>query len=95
MNKYDLIWCPSYSGISTVFAKNFRSAKRKAPYPYRKYLGEIIVELVFRIERLRGYTMIMNVSDKSKTLDLVRRMFYFAYEACGTTSGLGFFASYA
>jgi hypothetical protein len=90
MNKYDLIWCPSYSGISTVNAKNFRSARRKAPYPYRKYLGEIVVEIVFELRRLQGYTMILNVSDKSKTVELVRRMFFLAYNACGTASGLGF-----
>lgn len=30
--------------IATVEAKTARAAKRKAPMPYRKYLGEIYVE---------------------------------------------------
>jgi len=34
--------------------------------------------------------MILHISDKTKVIDLVRRMFYLAYNACGTTSVLGF-----
>ena len=44
MEMYDLIWAPSAAFIATVSAKTPRAARRKAPYPYRKYLGDIIVE---------------------------------------------------
>ena len=44
MEMYDLIWAPSYTIIATVSAKTPRAARRKAPYPYHKYLGEIIAE---------------------------------------------------
>ena len=44
MEMYDLIWAPSATFIATVSAKTPRAARRKAPYPYRKYLGDIIVE---------------------------------------------------
>jgi len=39
--QYDLFWSPEGRRIATVTAKDARSAKRKAPMPYRRYLGEI------------------------------------------------------
>lgn len=44
MNGYRLIWSPTGQCIATVQAKNARAAIRKAPAPYRKYLGEIRAE---------------------------------------------------
>jgi hypothetical protein len=41
MNSYKLIWSPTGQVIAIVQARNFKAAKRKAPLPYRKYLGEI------------------------------------------------------
>lgn len=46
MNTYDLYWSPEGKRIATVQAKTTSAAKRKAPYPYRKYLGEIYAEQV-------------------------------------------------
>ncbi len=55
MKAYKLYWSPEgkYIGtvqegkyIRTVQAKDTKSAKRKAPKPYRKYPGEIYAELV-------------------------------------------------
>lgn len=44
--KYNLYWAPEGRIIATVEAANPRQARRKAPQPYRKYLGEIYVEPV-------------------------------------------------
>lgn len=41
MNTYKLFWSPTAQYIATVKAKTARAAIRKAPQPYRKYLGEI------------------------------------------------------
>ena len=41
MNTYRLYWSPTGQHISTVTAKTQRAAIRKAPQPYRRYLGEI------------------------------------------------------
>jgi hypothetical protein len=38
---YDVFWSPEGRCIATVEAKDQRAAKRKAPQPYRKYLGEM------------------------------------------------------
>jgi hypothetical protein len=38
---YDLYWSPEGKKIATVSARNMRAAIRKAPRPYKKYLGEI------------------------------------------------------
>jgi hypothetical protein len=45
-NTYRVFWSPEGRQIATVEARDARSAKRKAPKPYRKFLGEIYVELV-------------------------------------------------
>jgi hypothetical protein len=45
MPKYDIFWSPEGRIIATVQAKSAHAAKRKAPMPYRKYLGEIYVTL--------------------------------------------------
>ena len=42
---YELRWAPSMSVIGTVYAKNARQARRLAPKPYRRYLGEICAEV--------------------------------------------------
>ena len=45
-NTYRVFWSPEGRQIATVEARDARSAKRKAPKPYRKFLGEIYVEEV-------------------------------------------------
>lgn len=46
MKTYNVFWGPTGHKIATVQAKTMKAAKRKAPQPYRKYLGEIYVEEV-------------------------------------------------
>jgi hypothetical protein len=46
VNTYRLIWSPEGKTIAVVEAKDIKSARRKAPKSYRKYLGEIGVELI-------------------------------------------------
>jgi hypothetical protein len=41
MNTYTIYWSPEGRPIATVQAKTPRAAIRKAPYPYRRYLGEM------------------------------------------------------
>ena len=43
---FDVFWGPTGQKIATVQATTAKAAKRKAPQPYRKYLGEIYVEQV-------------------------------------------------
>lgn len=38
---YTLYWSPTGQKIGQVAAQTARMATRLAPYPYRKYLGEI------------------------------------------------------
>ncbi len=46
MKTYKLYWDPEGKRIATVRAKTPREARRKAPQPYRQYLGEIYAEEV-------------------------------------------------
>lgn len=46
MPTYDLYWSPTGSKIMTVTAKDVYAAKKKAPEPYRRYLGEIYAKQV-------------------------------------------------
>ena len=41
MKTYELYWSPEGRRIATVQARDASAAKRKAPKPYRKFLGEI------------------------------------------------------
>jgi hypothetical protein len=41
MRTFNLFWSPEGKLIATVQARTMRAAIRKAPYPYRRYLGEI------------------------------------------------------
>lgn len=43
---YKLTWSPEGRNLGTVQATSARQAKRLAPLPYRKYLGEISVEVL-------------------------------------------------
>ena len=43
---FDLYWSPEGKCIATVEAVDMHKAKRLAPKPYRKYLGEIYAKLV-------------------------------------------------
>lgn len=51
MKEYILTWAPDMAIIARVQARTARSAKRKAPYPYRRFLGEIIAEDVPTFEK--------------------------------------------
>jgi hypothetical protein len=42
---YALYWAPTGERIATVQARNPRAAVRKAPAPWRRYLGEIYAVL--------------------------------------------------
>jgi hypothetical protein len=46
MKTYRLFWSPTGQHIATVQARTPRAAVRKAPLPYRKYLGEIYTDHV-------------------------------------------------
>lgn len=52
MSRYDplpawrVYWAPEGRCIATVAARDAKAAIRKAPYPYRKYLGELYAEQV-------------------------------------------------
>lgn len=47
MRTWNLFWSPEGRQIATVQARTMRAAIRKAPKPYRRYLGEIYaVEVV-------------------------------------------------
>jgi hypothetical protein len=41
MQTWELYWSPEGKRIATVQAKDARAAIRKAPMPWRRYLGEI------------------------------------------------------
>ncbi len=43
---YDVYWSPEGRCIATVLALNAQKAIRKAPQPYRKYLGEMYANRV-------------------------------------------------
>jgi len=45
MNTYKLYWAPEGKHVATVKARTESAARRKAPQPYRKYLGEIYAEV--------------------------------------------------
>lgn len=41
MKVFELFWSPEGKKIATVKATSAHAAKRKAPKPYKKYLGEV------------------------------------------------------
>lgn len=41
MKTFELYWAPEGKKIAIVQAKDEKSAKEKAPAPYKKYQGEI------------------------------------------------------
>ena len=45
---YDVYWSPEGRCIATVLALTAQKAVRKAPQPYRKYLGEMYAYRVLR-----------------------------------------------
>lgn len=44
LKTWRLIWGPEGRTIATVTASTYRQAIRKAPAPYRRFLGEIRAE---------------------------------------------------
>lgn len=46
MKTWNVYWSPEGRVIATVQARTARAAIRKAPYPYRRYLGELYAEEV-------------------------------------------------
>ncbi len=57
MKTYDLVWTPEGRKIATVEALTARAAIKKAPMPYRRYLGEICAVEVTRDRRGKGEKM--------------------------------------
>lgn len=49
MRTFDLFWAPEGRRIATVQARTPRAAIRKAPKPYRRYLGEIYTEEILQV----------------------------------------------
>lgn len=45
LKPYRLVWSPTGQTIDQVKAPNAKAARRKAPLPYRRFLGEIYAEL--------------------------------------------------
>jgi hypothetical protein len=45
LKTWRLYWSPEGRQIATVTARTYEAACRKAPKPYRKYLGEIYAVL--------------------------------------------------
>jgi hypothetical protein len=43
---YRLVWSPEGREIARVYARSARAAIRKAPKPYRRYVGEIYAEVI-------------------------------------------------
>lgn len=41
MKRFALVWSPNATIIAHVYARTERAAIRKAPAPYRRYLGEV------------------------------------------------------
>ena len=41
MKTWKLVWSPTGQQIAIVQAKTMKAAKRKAPKPYKRFLGEI------------------------------------------------------
>ena len=50
MRTWYLFWSPEGRCFAVVSARTARSAKHKAPQPYRRYLGEIYAVESFEIE---------------------------------------------
>jgi hypothetical protein len=74
MNTYRLIWAPGGKTIAVVEAKDIKSARRRAPKPYRKYLGEIGVELIAPIvvNKVIGiYRVVWRADDKCYITSIV------------------------
>jgi hypothetical protein len=53
MKTYTLYWSPEGRPICTVQANSLKAAKRKAPKPYSRYIGEIYAVLgdEYNVER--------------------------------------------
>jgi hypothetical protein len=44
MKDWNIYWAPEGRMVATVSARTARAACRKAPLPYRRYLGEMYAE---------------------------------------------------
>lgn len=72
LNTYKVFWSPEGRCIATVTARSTREAKRKAPQPYRRYLGELYVELVPMTNRV----LIETAGDACTTIAGARFMWH-------------------
>ncbi len=57
MSQFKLFWSPEGKHIATVEADDQRDAIRRAPKPYRKYLGEICAVELLVHKYLRIFTI--------------------------------------
>lgn len=57
MSTFRLIWAPEGRTLCIVDAKDAKAARRKAPLPYRKALGEIHVDELLVKRHTRIYTV--------------------------------------
>lgn len=57
LRTFKLFWSPEGKHIATVEAKDRKAAIRKAPKPYRKYLGEIYADELIVRRFLRIYSI--------------------------------------
>jgi len=48
--RFRLVWSPEGKTIAEVLAPDAKRAIRKAPLPYRRYLGEIYAEPIIELQ---------------------------------------------
>lgn len=69
MPKFDIYWSPEGRMIATVEAKTAKAAKRMAPMPYRKFLGEIYTEVHTNSYTATVTLVAQQVGEESSTTD--------------------------
>jgi hypothetical protein len=45
LKTFNIVWSPEGRTIATVEARDAASAKKQTPAPYKRYMGEVYVEL--------------------------------------------------
>lgn len=62
LKTFRLFWSPEGKKIAVVHAKDARAACRKAPMPYRKFLGEIYAEEICKWNQERYKLVLVSPS---------------------------------